>query len=219
MNKFFIKEEQKKENQIRIIEEDVNHIKQVLRLQVGEEIEVGNLTKEESYRCKITKIERQEVICEVVEELGKTREPNVYLHLFQGLPKAEKLEWIIQKTTEIGISEITPVKMKRCVVKLEEKAEEKKRQRWQKIAEGAAKQSKRDRIPYIGKVIELSKIKPLLEGYDEVFLAYEGETKQSIKEVLKQMQGKEKRKIAIIVGPEGRIRAKRGGRMYEYGGY
>lgn len=203
MYKFFVTEEQIEENIVHITDEDVNHIKNVLRLDVNEQIEIANITNGNNYVCKITHLTSKQVDCQIVETLEVSKEAKVYLHIFQGLPKAEKLEYIIQKAVEVGVSEITPVIMKRCIVKLEDNVKQKKTKRWQKIAEVAAKQSKRDRIPNVNVPINLKNIYENLKEYDIVLVAYENEQNNSIKTVLQQIQKKQSTKIAIVIGPEG----------------
>ncbi|MBO5479031.1 MAG: 16S rRNA (uracil(1498)-N(3))-methyltransferase [Clostridia bacterium] len=205
MYKFFVKENQVKNNIIEILGEDVNHIKNVLRLQVDEKIEVCNLDTAKTYITKIIEIETNKILVEMLEKCSKTTESRISLHIFQGLPKQEKMEQIIQKATEIGVSDITPLKMERCVVKLDEKTAEKKVARWQKIAEVAAKQSKRDKIPTVHSCISLKKVYEKLEKCDIVIVAYEEEREISIKQVLKAVDVKEKKNIAVLVGPEGGI--------------
>lgn len=205
MYKFFVEENQIKDTKIQITGEDVNHIKNVLRLQKNEEIQVCNTDTLKSYITKIIELNNDNITVEVLEECNETTEPNISLHIFQGLPKQEKMETIIQKATEIGVNDITPVKMERCVVKLDEKTEIKKVERWQKIAEVAAKQSKRDKIPTIHSCINLKSIYEKLKEYDIVIMAYEEERENSIKQVLKQLPRNGQLKIAIIIGPEGGI--------------
>lgn len=205
MYKFFVKKNQIKENKVQIIGEDVNHIKNVLRLQIEDNIQVCNIDEEKTYITKIVEIQSNSVITEILEECTYTTESNISLHIFQGLPKQEKMEQIIQKTTEIGVSDITPTKMDRCVVKLDEKSASKKIERWQKIAEVAAKQSKRDKIPTIHSCISLKNIYEIVKNYDIVIIAYEEEKQLSIKQALKEVKANEVQKIAIIVGPEGGI--------------
>ena len=118
------------------------------------------------------------------------------------------MELIIQKTIELGIYKIIPVDMVRCVVKLEEKDQKKKIERWQKIAEGAAKQSKRDIIPKIEDKIKLKEVINKIEQYDVFIVAYEEETNRTLKQVLKELENKNNYKIGILVGPEGGIDAK-----------
>lgn len=208
MYKFFVTGNQVKDNIIKIEEDDVNHIKNVLRLGIEEKITVCNISNSTNYLCKITELDNKYVTCEIVDKLENKNETKTYLHIFQGIPKAEKMETIIQKTTEIGVSEITPIIMNRCVVKLENKAIDKKISRWQKIAEIAAKQSKRDKIPLINFPINIKNIYKKIKYYDIVLVAYENEENYSIKNALKEVKDKELLKIAIIIGPEGGIEEK-----------
>lgn len=205
MYKFFIETNQINKDSIQIKGEDVNHIKNVLRLKLTDKIQICNKDNKKTYECEIKELGKQSIECKIVEELNYTTESNVYVHLLQGLPKAEKMETIIQKTTEIGVSEITPIIMERCIVKLDEKSKQKKCERWQKIAEVAAKQSKRDVIPKVNLPLNLKNAYENLRNYDIVLVAYEEEQNTTIKQILKQLHNKEKVKIAIIIGPEGGI--------------
>ena len=205
MYKFFVNEEQINGNIVNIIGEDVNHIKNVLRLEAGENICVCNKDSARSFLCEILKYDNNEVVCEVVSEIMESTEPNTYIHIFQGLPKSDKFEWIIEKCTEIGVKEITPVIMKRTVVKLDEKDRNKKLNRWQKIAEVAAKQSKRDCIVTINNIINFENIFEKLEDYDILLVAYEEEKENTLKKVLTQFECNKDMKIAVIIGPEGGI--------------
>ena len=129
MFKFFVTEDQIKDKIIDIIEDDVNHIKNVLRLEVEDKIEVCDINNSNNYLCKIIELNKKYVKCEIIEEIKNNNETNLYLHIFQGIPKAEKMETIIQKTTEIGVSEITPLVMQRCIAKLDNKTSLKKVER------------------------------------------------------------------------------------------
>lgn len=205
MYKFFVKENQIEENRVQIIGEDVNHIKNVLRLQNDDNIQICNLDTKKTYITKIIQIQSNSIITEILEECTYTTESDISLHIFQGLPKQEKMEQIIQKATEIGVNDITPIKMERCVVKLDEKTASKKIERWQKIAEVAAKQSKRDKIPTIHSCINLKNLYEILKKYDIVIVAYEEEKQVNIKQVLKDAKQNNSKEIAIIIGPEGGI--------------
>lgn len=205
MYKFFVTENQIDNAKIEILGNDVNHIKNVLRLKIGEEVEICDINTSINYSCKIIELDNKFVRCEIIDKLESKSEPSVYLHIFQGLPKAEKMEVIIQKTTEIGVSEITPILMDRCVVKLDDKSTSKKIERWQKIAEVAAKQSKRDKIPVVNFPINIKNIYQKIAEYDIVLVAYENEENYSIKTALKEIKDKTSLKIAVIVGPEGGI--------------
>ena len=205
MYKFFVNENQIENNEIQIIGEDVNHIKNVLRLEIGENICICIKEKEKSFNCKIVDLDKNMVRCKKIEEVLETTETNTYINIFQGLPKADKLEFIIEKCTEIGVKEITPVAMKRSIVKLDEKDKAKKLIRWQKIAEVAAKQSKRDTIVKINNVINFQNIFEKITDYDILLVAYEEETQINLKSVLKNLKNKRNIKIAVLIGPEGGI--------------
>lgn len=205
MYKFFVNEEQINDNEINIIGEDVNHIKNVLRLEIGEKIYICIKETAKCFECKIEEITKSNVKCEKLEEVLETTEANTYIHIFQGLPKADKLEFIIEKCTEIGVKEITPVAMKRSIVKLDEKDKTKKLIRWQKIAEVAAKQSKRDNILKVNNIINFQNIFEKIEDYDILLVAYEEEIERNLKSVLKSLKNNKNLKVAVLIGPEGGI--------------
>ncbi len=206
MQKFFVKNNQIEENIINIIEEDVNHIINVLRLKREDEIQICNQETAKNYIAKIVQYDKEKVVCKIEREIKSEVEPKVNVTLYQGLPKADKMELIIQKTTEIGIKRIIPVSMERSIVKLNEKDSKKKIQRWQKIAEVAAKQSKRDKIPQIEDVINISKIYSNINEYDIFIVAYENEKQIKLKEILKKYNSA--KNIAVLIGPEGGIEEK-----------
>ncbi len=212
MPKFFVKENQISNNKIEIVGDDVNHITNVLRMKQGEILKVCNQETGENYIAEIINAQKNSVTCEIQEKLEETAESNVDITLYQGLPKFEKMELIIQKNTEVGVNAIVPVIMERTVVKLDEKQVSKKLERWQKIAEIAAKQSMRDKIPEIKNIIKINKISDSLknEKFDTILVAYENEEKTMLKKELKKLENlKDKKyKIAIIIGPEGGISEK-----------
>lgn len=203
MYKFFISQKQVDGEIATIIGEDINHISNVLRLEKNDKIILCNKDEGKSYISEITQIEKAYILCKMLEEISETTESNVNIDLFQGLPKSDKMEYIIQKTTEIGVKNIYPVNLERCIVKLDNKTEAKKIDRWQKIAEIAAKQSKRDIIPEIKNVINLKKICQNAKEYDIILIAYENENKITIKDVLKSLDKRKKINIGIVIGPEG----------------
>lgn len=211
MPKFFVKNNQviNEEKEVIILGDDVNHIKNVLRLKQGDKIIVCNTFNSKNYSSTIMQLEKDSIVCEIEKELESIAEPKVHLHILQGLPKAEKMELIIEKSVELGVKEITPVSMNRCVVKLDDKAKVKKVARWQKISEIAAKQSGRDIIPKINNVIVLENIYEILKNYDIVLVAYENEKDNSLKKELMQLKENidinKNVKIAVIIGPEGGI--------------
>ena len=204
MSKFFVRSEKIKDNEILIDTEDVNHIKNVLRKSVGDDIIVCDYEKKINYNCKIKEISKRDIICEIISQRESESESNIKIDIFQGLPKADKMELIIQKGTELGVNSFIPVVFKRSVVKIDEKDKSKKIERWQKISEVAAKQSGRDMIPLIKNIENVKNICKLFENYDIVLVAYENENQNSLKEALKSLN-KPEVKIAVIIGPEGGI--------------
>lgn len=207
MPKFFVAENQINNNKITIIGNDVNHIKNVLRQKSGDKITICDTSKEQDYLCEIDKIEEKSIGCNIIEKLENNTESNVKVTIFQGLPKADKMELVIQKSVELGVYDITPLQMKRCVVKLNEKDKAKKIQRWQKISEVAAKQCGRNIIPKINNIVNVKEVCNLCNEYDIVLIAYENEKENTLKKELKNLKklDKEEIKVAVIIGPEGGI--------------
>ncbi len=211
MPKFFVKNEQIKENEITINGEDVNHIKKVLRAKIGDELQICNSQNGENFLCDIQSLDNENINCIIKQNLEISTESNIKVTIFQGLPKADKMEYIIQKSVELGVTDITPVEMKRCVVKFDEKDKVKKQARWQKISEVAAKQCGRDIIPEINSLINIKNLCNLIEKYDIVLVAYENEKETTLKEQLLKIKTDtinnkkqdEQVKIGIVIGPEG----------------
>ena len=165
MPKFFTSGKNIKGDILIIESEDAKHIKKVLRLNEGDEITVcdGQGT---DYTAKIKEISNNEVICDILKKKLCDTEPEVKVTLYQGLPKAAKMDYIIQKTTELGISRIVPVALSRCVVKIENNsAELKKLERWRKIAYEAAKQSGRGIVPDVGEVMNIDEVISVLKEF------------------------------------------------------
>ena len=210
MPKFFVENNQIKNDTIYIKNQDVNHIKKVLRKNIEDEITICDENTKQDYLCKITNIEENEITCKIIKELETNVESNIEVSIFQGLPKADKMELIIQKSVELGVHDITPIEMKRCVVKLKEKDKTKKIERWQKISEVAAKQCGRNYIPKINNIKNLKEISEKIKDYDVVLVAYEEEKENTLKNELKLLkkdnkENNKKIKIAIVIGPEGGI--------------
>lgn len=214
MSKFFVKTEQINNNDIVIIGDDVNHIINVLRMKKPDKVQICNQDTGDNYNAEIVNYSKNEVECKIISKINETTESNVHITLFQGIPKFEKMELIIQKNTEVGIKSIVPVIMERTVVKLDEKIASKKLERWQKIAEIAAKQSMRDIIPQIGNITKLKDIDTT--EFDAVLVAYENEEHNMLKTELQKLERKIKSNnsseqqynIAIVIGPEGGISEK-----------
>ena len=180
------------ENIIEIYGEEARHI-EVLRHKVNDIIEVNNRN------CKIINIEKNKVVCEMFGEEIKRGIPNIDITLFQALLKSDKMEYVIQKSVELGISEIIPFESKNIVVKLKDNEKNKKIDRWNKISKEATKQCGRTDEVQVCNVMSFKEMLNSLGGYSTVILAYENE-EQQLKEVLKQINHQ---KIAIIIGAEG----------------
>lgn len=207
MPKFFIESNQINNNTIKIKGEDVNHIANVLRKQIGDELNICNSTTSDNFLCKIIEINKENIICDIIERIENKSDNSPNITIFQGLPKADKMELIIQKCTELGVNEFVPLQMERCVVKLDSKNEAKKIERWQKIAETAAKQCGRNNIPKVENLINIKKLCNLLDKYDIVLVAYEQEKENTLKIKLKDIKDKKNINIAVVIGPEGGIEA------------
>lgn len=202
MYQFFVEPYQIQDKRVVIEGSDVNHIKNVLRMKPGEEISVSNGLDGKEYRCGIVSFEEEQVICELrfVKEDGVELPSQIYL--FQGLPKGDKMELIIQKCVELGVHAIVPVAAKRCVVKLDDKKSKSKIARWQGIAEAAAKQSKRRIVPEILDVMSFKEALRFVEDFQVKLIPYEmAEDMQKTKEIIGGLQPGQR--IAVFIGPEG----------------
>lgn len=202
MYQFFVEPSQIQGNRIVITGSDVNHIKNVLRMKVGDEIAVSNGMDGKEYRCGIEAFAEDEIVCGLrfIKEDGVELPSKIYL--FQGLPKADKMELIIQKAVELGAFEVIPVAAKRCVVRLDEKKAAGKISRWQGIAEAAAKQSKRAVIPKVHPVLSMKEAVAYAQNMDVKLIPYElAEGMQHTKQMIEAV--KPEQSIAVFIGPEG----------------
>lgn len=181
--------------------QDAHHITHVLRMKLGEQLQIVSLDQVAAVM-EITGFGENRVDLALVETLEKSHEPSVKVTLIQGLPKQDKLEWVIQKAIELGVTEIRPAIMDHSVVKVDPAKAAKKQERWQKIAEAAAKQSKRDIIPQVALPVKFRDIVAQCPA-DLKIVAYEVEDTRGIREVL--AAHREARSIAFLIGPEGGI--------------
>lgn len=202
MYQFFVEPGQINGKRVVITGSDVNHIKNVLRMKTGEEIAVSNGMDGREYRCGILEIGDEQVVCELrfVKEDGLELPARV--HLFQGIPKADKLELIIQKMVELGVYEIIPVETRRSVVKLDAGKAKQKTVRWQAIAEAAAKQSKRRIIPEVREPVSFAQALKLAQPMEVKLIPYElAEGMEKTKELISSIP--EGADVAVFIGPEG----------------
>ncbi len=200
MYHFFVEEEQVNGENAYISGSDVNHIVNVLRMKIGEELLIS-VKGDWDYLCKIEEIENDRVNLKVLESMEQ-RELPIKLTLLQGIPKFDKLEMIIQKAIELGVSEIIPVKTNRVVVRIDEKKTQAKVNRWNAIAESAAKQSKRSIIPKVLKPQTIDNALEIVKDYGVKLLPYENaDGIKKTKDILNSLDSKNN--IAVFIGPEG----------------
>lgn len=181
--------------------EDVNHIVNVLRLIPGDEIIICD-GKSTDYLCRITEVSKSGISIEVLSSSPNLCEPRAHVTLFQGLPKSDKMDLIVQKCVELGISRIIPVECARSIAKITGNAD-KKIARWQSISESAAKQSGRGIVPEIGDVLDFESAVHQMKSFDLALMPYELENANSIQNALENHS--KVNSLAIFIGPEGGI--------------
>lgn len=197
---FFVDNKNRQDNRFYISGSDFNHIKNVLRMTENEQFLVS--CEGVSYLCRLDGFLGDSAVAEIIEENFHNTELPINIHLFQGLPKSDKMELIIQKAVELGVYSVIPCEMSRCVVKLEDKKKKQKRERWQTIAESAAKQSKRCVVPEVGEVLSYKQALKMAENLDLLIVPYENARGMAAtKEVLSKI--KTGMSIGIFIGPEG----------------
>ena len=198
MYNFFIENKKELATKHDIVGQDYNHIKNVLRMKVGDQLLVS--ANDSSDLCVIESFSDDKVTVRVVQSDYQNTSLPITLRLFQGLPKSDKLELIIQKTVELGVSEITPVQMSRSIVKLDKKSA--KTERWNAISESAAKQSKRSVIPIVSQPLTFNEALEEAKRSDLFLVPYEcKEGMQATTESLSQI--KKGMTVSILIGPEG----------------
>ncbi len=200
MYNFFVDESQRLNDKYLITGSDFNHIKNVLRMSVGDNFLVSD--NGVSNLCEIEGFEGESVIARIIEKNYNDTGLPISMYLFQGLPKGDKLELIIQKTVELGVECIVPVEMNRCVVKLDDKKKKSKVSRWQAISESAAKQSKCNKIPEISDVLTYKQALEKAKKLDLLLVPYESkngmaDTREALSQIKKNMS------VGIFIGPEG----------------
>ena len=201
MDRFFVdKKNIDLENKVcKITGDDVKHIYKVLRCKTGDELEICDKENTE-YIGKIFSIDKNEVLLDIIKEVDIKRESDLKVRLYQGLPKSTKMEIILQKLTEIGVDEIVLVQTKRSVAKIEDKKEDKKLERWERIIYEASKQSKRGKIPKLRGILSFKEALEDIENNNLNIACYENEKTNSIKNSIK---GVNIDSIGIFIGPEG----------------
>lgn len=201
MHHFFVTPDQVQENQIYIVGSDVNHMKNVLRMKVGEKFQVSD-GNDKKYVCRIEQMNEEEVQAGILEEMQADTELPSKIYLFQGLPKNDNMELIVQKAVELGVWEVIPVSTKRAVVKLDVKKALKKVERWNAISESGAKQSGRTIIPKVTSVMTYREALSYAEQLDVVMIPYElAEGMEETKQFIDAIQPGQS--VGVFIGPEG----------------
>lgn len=188
---------------LRITGNEVNHIKNVLRMKPGEEISVSNGVDQKEYRYGIETIGEDEILCRLHFVKENDVELPVRVLLFQGLPKGDKMDFIVQKAVEMGVAEIIPVEVKRSVVRLDDQKRAKKTRRWQTIAEAAAQQSRRGIVPEVHAPMKMDEALAYARTHSTVrLIPYELQPDDgSTKQIIEDLQPGET--VSVFIGPEG----------------
>lgn len=181
--------------------ENARHIERVLRMKVGERFSVSTADGL-CHQCVIEAFEEDGVCGKILESEQGDTEPSVAITLYQALPKGDKMELILQKAVELGVSRVVPVLTHRCVSRPDSKSMDKKIQRYQKIVEAAAKQSGRSILPEVGDLLSFSELCRKVETHAQVIVCYEGGGKR-----LCELAGPDSRELALIIGSEGGFEA------------
>ncbi len=201
MHRFFVEPSQIREKEIFLTGADVNHIRNVLRMRSGEEVLVSD-GQGTDYHCRLEQLDSDTVTASVMWRLDGNAELPSRITLFQGLPKGDKMEYIIQKCVELGVSEIVPVVTRRTIVRLDAKKEQARRKRWMSISESAAKQSGRGIVPEVGAVLKFSEAVERAGKLDVCLIPYElAEDMEHTREICTGIRPGSS--IGILIGPEG----------------
>ena len=198
MSRFFVQSSAITEDQVKITGSDANHIARVLRFRVGETVTVCDMQRRE-YLCELLQVTPELVVAQILSSQENDTEPTYRAILYQALPKGDKMDTLIQKAVECGVSEIVPFASEHCVVKLDAAGGKKKQERWQKIAESAAKQSGRGTVPAVREPIPYAQAVTETSQAQVGFLCYEGERSLALGQLLPDQA----EQIAFLIGPEG----------------
>ena len=199
MSRFFVESNQIAENLIAITGKDARHLRTVLRAKVGDEITVCD-GEGFDYGCVIIDVTDKLVMAEIQDKCASYTEPKTKITLFQGLPKGDKMDLILQKCVELGVTDIFPVACSRSVSKMDKNRDERKQARWQKIAEAAAKQSGRGMVPRVGHVLSFREAVIAAKALDARIIPYENERNTTIRQFIRGFEGAT---IGVFIGPEG----------------
>lgn len=201
MHKFFVSPEDFNNDRAYIKGDDVKHIYKVLRLNIGDKVNINNCSGEE-YLGQILEIRKDIVTINIIEKLEVFNESPINVYLYQGLPKSSKMDLIVQKATELGVIKVTPVITQRVVAK-NELSEFKKLDRWKRIAQESCKQCKRSIIPEVSVPIDFNNMIDEIKSMDLIVVPYENEDNYGIKKLSQDINNNHVKNVAVIIGPEG----------------
>lgn len=201
MQHFFAEPSRIRENQIYIEGSDFNHMKNVLRMKAGEDVSVSDGCGN-TYLCCVGNYEKDRAVVDILKKMEKDTELSAKLYLFQGLPKGDKMDFIVQKAVELGACEVIPVKTARSIVKLDEKKGRKKTERWNLIAKSAAEQSGRGIIPEVTNILSWKEALQRAGEMDVLLIPYElAEGMKETKAIFSSIRAGQS--VGIFIGPEG----------------
>ncbi len=200
MHRFFLEKEDQHLSEFIIIKncESLNHLIRVLRVKIGEQLEI--VAPNALYITEPLEINSNQITLKILKQESHSHESNVQIDLFQCMPKGQKLELILQKNVELGVHSFYLLDSKRCIVEYKEKEIPKKMERFEKIIKEASKQSKRDHIPELYGIYSFKDIAKMIPNYDAFIVLFENEHSRSLKSLITHFDGK---KIAVLIGPEG----------------
>ena len=214
MHRFFVEKEQIQDNKIEILGTDVKHIRDVIRLKEGEKLEI--VSERQVYLSEIQSLSKKQITLKILDRYMGENEPDMEVILYQGLAKGSKMDFIIQKCTELGVSKFYPLMSHRSVVKISDvKRQESKVNRWNQIADEAAKQSKREILPMVEPMIDFNSMIELLRDEENIIVPYEDE---KIKSIGEGHGDKKSNRIHLIIGPEGGFEPSEIDKLKEIGG-
>lgn len=208
VQRYFIRTDQMTEDTVVLAGADARHLTKVLRAATGDSFIASDGIKRDVL-AKVERVEKDQVLARIIEELPREHEPNVDVVIAQSLPKGDKLELVIQKCTELGAAAFQPFTSERTVVRYDHKKEAKKLERWHKIAKEAAEQSGRNRVPEVRLPVSMKELLQQSQAFDHVYVCYENQREQGIKPVLQQLKEAQTARVdrqlsvMLIVGPEG----------------
>ena len=220
MSRFFVKPEDVQDKYIYLTDKnDLHHMKKVLRMSEGDEMDISDGSAWE-YHVEIESLGDKEAVLLILDKQKFAREPELLVTLYQGIPKASKMEEIIQRCVELGVNSVVPVFMERTVV-VDKGNFGKKLDRWQKISDEAVKQCKRGIIPDVQDTVKFKEALPMLQNHDLILFPYENEDDRTIKDCLREVvaSGNRPKTVAIIIGPEGGFADKEAAMLDEIGAH